>query len=134
MNRLPGRVIGIESHGQVLLVDVQCRGIVFSATLLDTPEGADYLHLGAEVVLMFKETEVSLAKDLSGRISLRNRFPVTVCAIEQGNVLSMVHLDCQGQKLTSVVTTRAAKCLELAPGDTLEALVKANEIMLGPCS
>jgi molybdate transport system regulatory protein len=132
MNRLHGHVIGIESHDQVLLVDVQCRGIVFSATLLDTPEGADYLYLGAEVVLMFKETEVSLAKDLSGRISLRNRFPVTIRAIEQGNVLSMVHLDCQGQKLTSVVTTRAVKYLELTPGDTLEALVKANEIMLGP--
>ena len=39
-------------------------------------------------------------------------------------------LDCRGQPLTSIITTRAVKRLELQEGDEVEALVKANEVSL----
>jgi molybdate transport system regulatory protein len=131
MNKLRGQVVGIESNGHVSLVDVECGGDVFTATVLEAPGAVPYMQIGAEVALMFKETEVALAKNLSGLISLRNRFPVTVHGIDQGEILSAVQLDYRGQTLTSVITTRGVRRLGLAPGDTLEALVKANEVMLG---
>lgn len=112
------------------LVDVAVGGDVFTATLLETPETAGYLLVGADVTLLFKETEVSLAKNLSGLISLRNRFPVTVRSIERGAILSAVGLDCRGKSLTSIITTRAVDRLQLAVGDAVEALVKANEVVL----
>jgi molybdate transport system regulatory protein len=98
--------------------------------LLETPETADYLKVGTAVTLLFKETEVSLAKNLSGILSLRNRFAVTVRGIQRGDILSAVELDYSGKALTSVITTRSLERLQLAAGDNVEALVKANEIAL----
>ena len=112
------------------LVDVAVGLNVFSATLLETPATADYLVLGSYVTLLFKETEIALAKSLSGLISLRNRIPVSVTAIERGDILSAVKLDYAGMQLVSVITTRAIDRLEIKVGDDLEALIKANEIAL----
>ncbi len=130
MNRLNGTIAAIECNRHMSLVDVVVSGDVFSATLLETPEMAGYLRVGANVTLLFKETEVALAKNLSGAISLRNRFGVTVNGIERGDILSAVALDYAGQALTSVITTRAVDRLQLVVGETVEALVKANEIAL----
>lgn len=130
MNKLNGQIVAIDHNNHMSLVDVAVGGEIFAATLLETPETADYLRLGSQVTLLFKETEVALAKNLSGAISLRNRFAVTVHSIERGDILSAVGLNYAGRALTSVITTRAVDRLQLVVGDTVEALVKANEIAL----
>lgn len=130
MNRLTGKITSIEHNDHMSLVDVAVGDDIFSATLLETPQSADYLQAGREVTLMFKETEVSLAKNLSGLISLRNRFTATVLGIEHGTIMSAVKLDYCGMPLTSIVTTRGAVRLNLVVGDVVEGLVKANEMVL----
>lgn len=112
------------------LVDVAVSLNVFSATLLETPATAEYLVVGSDVTLLFKETEIALAKNLTGLISLRNRIPVSVTGIERGDILSAVKLEYAGMHLVSVITTRAIDRLEIKVGDDLEALIKANEIAL----
>jgi molybdate transport system regulatory protein len=130
MNKLNGRIRAVESNGHLSLVDVDIAGAAFTATLLEDPDRASYLKPGTAVDVLFKETEVSLAKNLSGLISLRNRFPVTVTGIRQGQVISEISLDYRGHALRSIITTRAVALLQLAVGDEAEALVKANEISL----
>jgi len=130
MNKLRGRIIGIESNDHLSLVDVEVSGDHFSATLLETPEDAAYLKVGNAVDVLFKETEVSLAKGLSGLISLRNRFVTTVKSVRSGVILSEVVLDYRGQSMSSIITTRSIKRLDIKPGDEVEALVKANELTL----
>jgi molybdopterin-binding protein len=103
---------------------------MFSATLLETPETAPYLQIGRKVTLLFKETEVSLAKNLTGEFSLRNRFFVTVKGIQRGDIMSAIQLTYGDQLLTSVITTRGMNRLQLAIGERVEALVKANEVVL----
>ena len=130
MNQLRGRIIGIESNDHVSLVDVEVSGDTFSAMLLETPDSAPYLAIGNEVQLLFKETEVSLAKNLSGQISLRNRVQGRVRAVRSGGILSEVLLEYRGQTLTSIITTRSIKRLDIQQGDEVEALIKANEVSL----
>jgi molybdopterin-binding protein len=130
MNCLRGKIVAIDCNGQMSLVDVQVGDDTCTAIVLETPDTAEYLRAGAQVVMMFKETEVSLARNLSGLISLRNRFPATVCGIRQGAIMSAIELDYRGHRLTSVITTRAVQRLQLAVGDAVEALVKANEMVL----
>lgn len=130
MNRLQGIVAGVASNQHLSLVDVDVGTTRFTSILLETPRGASYLAAGRAVTLLFKETEVSLAKDLSGLISLRNRFPVTVTAISRGDIMSQIGLDFEGHPLQSIVTTRAVDRLDIAVGDRLEALVKSNEMSL----
>lgn len=112
------------------LVDLAVGNDVLSATLLETPEQVDYLQVGKQVTLLFKETEVSLAKNLTGLISLRNRLQAKVKHIERGKILSAVTLDYQNYSLVSVITTRGMDRLQLEVGDQVEALIKANEVVL----
>lgn len=130
MNQLRGRIAGVETNGFVSLVDVTVGGDTFTAILLETPANAPYLVAGREVLVLFKESEVSLAKNLSGLLSLRNRIRAQVRGIRRGEILSEVMLDYQGQSVTSIVTTRAVQRLALAEGDEVEALIKANEVSL----
>jgi molybdopterin-binding protein len=130
MNKLYGTITAIESNDHLSLVDVLAGQDTFTAMLLETPKRAPHLRVGNTVAVLFKETEVSLAKELSGRLSLRNRVRATVRRIRPGEILSEVALDCSGRALTSIITTRAVKRLELQVGDEVEALVKANEVSL----
>ena len=130
MNRLRGRIISIQSNDHVSLVDVDVSGDIFTATLLETPEDAAYLRMGNVVDVLFKETEVSLAKGLSGLISLRNRVNTTVKFVRSGIILSEVVLDYRGQAISSIITTGSIRRLDIKPGDEVEALVKANEVTL----
>jgi molybdopterin-binding protein len=130
LNRLTGTITAIENNSHMSLVDVAIGQDIFSATLLETPETADYLQVGNKVTLLFKETEIALAKNLSGMISLRNRIAVNVLSIQRGDILSAVTLDYASRRLVSVITSRAVERLQINVGDQLEALVKANEIAL----
>ena len=130
MNKLRGRITGIESNDHVSLVDVDVYGDSFTATLLETPEDSPYLQVGSEVIVLFKETEVSLAKGLSGLISLRNRVNAIVKQARSGVILSEVVLEYRGQTLSSIITTRSITRLDIKAGDEVEAMVKANEVTL----
>jgi molybdate transport system regulatory protein len=127
VNRLRGTIIAVESAGHVRLVDVDVEGVTFSAILLGAEEN---LQPGKAVTLAFKETEVSLAKNLSGLISLRNRMPSTVRTIDKGRVLATIALDYRGNEVVSIITARSVDRLDLKTGDEVEALVKANEMAI----
>lgn len=130
MNRLIGTITAIESNGYLSLVDVAAGRDVFTAMVMETPRNAAYLKVGNTVAILFKETEVSLAKGLSGTLSLRNIVRGSVRRIRRGEILCEVALDCNGHALTSIITTRAMNRLELQEGDEVDALVKANEVSL----
>nr|WP_245245590.1 TOBE domain-containing protein [Methylocaldum sp. RMAD-M] len=128
---MPGIILAVASEGDISLVDVAVEENTLTAMLVETAETAPYLRAGNAVSVLFKETEVSLGKALSGRLSLRNRLQAEVVEMLKGELLAEVKLDCGGHRLVSIVTRRAAERLELAVGDRVEALIKANEVMLG---
>jgi molybdate transport system regulatory protein len=130
MNRIAGTIAAIESCGSVMLVDVQVGSQRYSATILGSGEMAVSWNIGTPVTLLFKETEVALAKNLSGMISLRNRFKGVVSAMESGQVLTKVSFVADGEIVTSIITTRSAQAMQIALGDAVEGLVKANEMTL----
>ncbi len=130
MNTLHGHIAAIEAHGSVAIVDVTVAAHRFTATLLGSEDQLAAWGVGQAVSLLFKETEVSIAKNLSGQISMRNRLPGKVTAIEVGQVLTRVLLDMDGCLISSVITSRSARGLQLAVGDTIEGLVKSNEMSL----
>ncbi|MDO8177065.1 MAG: TOBE domain-containing protein [Undibacterium sp.] len=130
MNMLSGHIAAIEAHGSVAIVDVAVATHRFTATLLGSAEQLARWEIGQAVRLLFKETEVALAKNLSGHISMRNRLPGTVTALEIGQVLTRVVLDMQGIRISSVITSRSARSLQITVGDAVEGLVKSNEMSL----
>ena len=130
MNQLKGTVETIETAESLALVSVKADGHIFSSVVIESAETSDYLQLGKEVYLVFKETEVSIGKGLSGGLSLRNRFPVQIREIQAGQILTQLTLDFHGHLLYSVITSRSVHDLSLQIGDWVEGLVKTNEITL----
>jgi len=130
MNKLTGIITQIQQSRAILLIDVDVDGHGFSAMLIESATQPEWLHEGNLINLVFKETEVSLAKNLSGMISMRNRMKCTVKHIERGEFLSIVSMQFHDYSIVSAITTRAVDSLDLKVGDEVEALVKANEVSL----
>jgi len=130
MNQLHAVIKSIETEDHISLVMVEAAGITFSTLVIDTPVTAAYLREGTGVIMVFKETAMSIAKNVTGELSIRNRFPATVTEIKSGKVLTAVALNYKGNNLTAVITTRAANNLAIAAGDEVEGLVKTNDISL----
>ena len=132
MNRLPATITVVEAHGSIALVEAAVGEQRFTATLIGAGDEVAAWHAGMAATLLFKETEVSLAKNLSGLISMRNRIPATITAIEHGKLLTKVTLAYGSHAIASIITTRSSYALNLAVGDAVEGLVKANEMTIVP--
>lgn len=128
MNRLPVTIAAVEVHGSIAIIDTAIGAHRFTATLVGATEEVASWAEGMQAALLFKETEVSLAKNLSGLISMRNRIPATIQAIERGKLLTKVTLAFGDNLIESIITTRSSHALALAVGDQVEGLVKANEM------
>ncbi|WP_192805028.1 TOBE domain-containing protein [Noviherbaspirillum aerium] len=128
MNRIAARIDAVDIHGSIALVDCVAYGQRFTAMLIGAAAEVSAWQAGMPVTLMFKEAEVSLAKNLAGQISLRNRLACIVLQVEHGKLMTRVTLDFHGQAIASIITTRSAHALNLLRGDSVEALIKANEM------
>ena len=112
------------------MVDIRVADRLFSALLIESANQPEWMKVDEIIDIVFKETEVSLAKNLSGQISLRNRMQCVVLKIDKGELLSRVFLKFQDYTLSSAITTRSVDSLNLNIGDEVEALVKSNEVSL----
>jgi len=130
MNRLKGVIKAIATEKDISLVTVAAAGEIFSALVIDTPQTAAYLKPNQEINMVFKETEMSIGKNVSGGLSLRNRFAATILEINAGEILSSINLDFKGHLLCAIITTQSVTDLKLAVGDNVVGLVKTNEVSL----
>ncbi len=130
MNKFSGKIIHIESSEHMSLVDIDVSGDVFCSVVIETPQTAAYLKVGTAISILFKETEVSIAKNLSGQISLRNRFYGIIHHMECSDILAKIILSYKDTQVVSIITSRSAEKLALKKGDRIEWLVKTNEISL----
>lgn len=130
MNKLKGKIISIQCSKMMSLITVDVNGHAFSAIILEGKNGQIYYKAGDALHLIFKETEVSIAKNLSGQISFRNRFPGVITNIDRGKVLTKVILDYNNNTIESIISTASADEMTLQKNDYVEWLVKTNEISL----
>lgn len=130
MNILQGTVKKVVSSEHSSLAEIDVRGDSFFAVLLETSRTAVYLKEGSAVMLLFKETEVVVGKNIQGEISLLNRTVSTVRTVETGKVLSKVVMDHKGTVIAAVLPSKAVLAMSLREGVRVEWFVKANEITL----
>jgi molybdate transport system regulatory protein len=71
------------------------------------------------------------AKEMSMRTSARNRLPGIVRSIKLGGVMAQVDITVGDNEVTAVITRDAAEELELKAGDSVVAIIKATEVMIG---
>jgi molybdate transport system regulatory protein len=128
MNKLKAEISDIITSGELSLISLNVNSEKFSSLIVNQNES--YICKGNTVYMVFKETEVSIAKNLSGDISIRNRFPSVIKSIDKGQLLSEIKLDFKGAEISSIITTGSCERLGLKPGDEVEGLLKTTELLL----
>jgi len=91
------------------------------------------LETGKKVIVIIKEEWVILMKDTDGyRFSSTNRFLGTVVSIKEDNVETEVQMRLVGgESITAIVSTEAARKLDIKTGDNMSALIKAPMVLIG---
>lgn len=65
------------------------------------------------------------------QISARNQLRGTIKKIHLGDIMAEVIIDIAGQELVSVITRTSADGMRLQVGDTVLAVIKSTEVMVG---
>jgi len=130
MNTLTGNITHIETSEELSLVKIAVGETVFTSIVIDTPETLNYLKVGNDITLYFKETEVIIAKTENLEISIQNRIPCTISNINEGKILTEITLKFKQNTIHSIITTNACKQLNLQVNGAVLALVKTNEISI----
>jgi molybdate transport system regulatory protein len=142
MNVLPGEIIEIVTEDEISLVRIRMDDQVFSSIVLDTPATISYLRTGNPVRLLFKETEVIIAKTSPLAISVQNKIECVIKTIKKGKILCELALGIcgshaesapasgQSREIRSIITRNACEQLNLRENDIIIALVKTNEVSL----
>ncbi|WP_281636491.1 TOBE domain-containing protein [Flavobacterium marginilacus] len=130
MNSLLGNITEIITEGSLSLVKVKVQNSVLTSIVIDTSETASYLKTGNNIKLLFKETEVILAKNSTGIISLQNKIDCIVDSFEKGTLLCKIKLRFGSCNIASVITRTAFDQLDIKENDEITAMIKTNEISL----
>lgn len=130
MNRIKGEISNITSSGNISLVEAKVNNQTMAAIVIGNPSNTGYMKIGRQISLLFKETEVSIAKNFTGQISMRNQLEGPILKIKNGDVFSKITFDFKGIKIVSLITTGSALRLDLKVGDVITGMIKANEVIL----
>ena len=63
MNRLKGKIELINSHDELLLIELNVQETKMKAIIIGKPNDYSYLEIGNEIAILFKETEVTISSD-----------------------------------------------------------------------
>ncbi|HEY1659397.1 MAG TPA: TOBE domain-containing protein [Candidatus Sulfotelmatobacter sp.] len=64
------------------------------------------------------------------RVSGRNQLVGRIDAVRISGLMAEVAISIGGQTITSIITARSAREMQLRPGQTAAALIKATEVMI----
>jgi molybdate transport system regulatory protein len=89
----------------------------------------DYKHLEDNLHEFFSNVECREVIDL--KISARNRFKGKVIAVEKDGVTAKVKVEVKEPTVvTALISKEAVEDLDIKVGDTVEAIVKATEVII----
>jgi molybdopterin-binding protein len=69
--------------------------------------------------------------EIKMKLSARNALTGKIVEIKEGAVAASVKIDVNGVIITSSITDEAVKELGLTVGDTVTALIKASDVLIG---
>ena len=127
MSYFKAKIVEIENEESLHIVKFSCDKYQLSMMSLDLYKNA---KIGCEVILHIKPTSIALAKDIQGNLSYSNQLACTIESIDDGKLLSGITLNMQIFKLESLITYSSRQKMQLKVGDSVIALIKANELSI----
>ena len=129
-NSLPSIITGISKGQLNAHITLDWRSEPLSVIITTTSVEDMKLKLGDTVDVIFKASDVIVAKGLSGQISARNIMHGIVSDIREGFPLALVTIDTGEDAVSAELTVSSLKDMEIKIGDELEAVIKSSELIL----
>jgi len=127
MNMIKAAITKIESVDSINLVRFTTEK---ESLMMMSLELNSSLAVGSDVIVGFKATAVSLAREKNGMLSISNQIPVRIVSINNGALLSSVKLSFADTVIESIVTKESVIRMGLKLQDEVIALVKASDLSI----
>ncbi len=129
MNQLEATVKSIEQEGLLHMLQLDMHDSALYMVSLEPPQNVE---VGKRVVLSFKSTSVSIAKNLDEccMLSYINLIRAKIVTITKGRLLCSVVLDAYGHQVESIISAIACDKMELQTTQEVTLLIKASEIAI----
>ncbi|BBO18348.1 molybdenum-binding protein [Candidatus Brocadia pituitae] len=129
-NRLCGTIVNItqgqiHAHVQILWKEIPLSVVITRASCEDM-----HLLVGDTISVLVKGTDIMIAKAFTGMLSARNMARGMIRQIIQGDVLSKIFVESQGDMLHAIITNASLKEMNIKEGDDVIAIVKSTELIL----
>jgi molybdopterin-binding protein len=127
MSQLVATIKKINSIDNLNIVEFDFHGLTLKMMSLDLNTD---VQIGKKVKLSVKPTNISIAKNLIGKISLSNQIVATIENLENGQLLSSVSLKVHNTLLESIITVDSSKRMNLQIGEVVTILIKASNLSI----
>lgn len=127
MSKFIATIKKIQSIDNLNIVKFDFCGLTLKMMSLDLN---DDVEIGKKVKLSVKPSNISIAKNLSGEISLSNKIVATIQSLENGQLLTSVILKINDTLLESIITVDSSKRMNLQIGEVVTILIKASNLSI----
>jgi molybdopterin-binding protein len=128
MSQIIARIKKINSIDNSLnIVEFDFAGLTLKMMSLDLNKD---VQIGKKVQLSVKPTNIAIAKNLSGEISLSNQILAKIQSIENGVLLSSIILEAKDTSFESIITADSSKRMNLQKNDEVIILIKASDLSI----
>ncbi|MCT7631194.1 TOBE domain-containing protein [Aliarcobacter butzleri] len=127
MSKFIATIKKIQSIDNLNIVKFDFCGLTLKMMSLDLN---DDVEIGKKVKLSVKPSNISIAKNLSGEISLSNKIVATIQSLENGQLLTSVILKINDTILESIITVDSSKRMNLQIGEVVTILIKASNLSI----
>ena len=131
MNLLKGEIYNIETSEGITLVDIRIDDDEFTSLIINSESTNEYITVGNEVNMLFKETEISV-KSFRGEYNKKrqNKIITKLESVNKGVILSELKFDYKGNVISAIILTRLLKELALEIGENAILILRTQEILL----
>ncbi|AXX87009.1 TOBE domain-containing protein [Malaciobacter marinus] len=126
MNEFKAVVSKIDNLDNLNIVEFSFFDITLSMMSLDLHN----IEVGTKVLLTVKASNVAIAKELQGQISLANSIKSDIIKLDMGKLLTSIKLQHNDSSITSIITTKSAKRLNLKEKDCVNAIFKSSDLSI----
>lgn len=126
MNELKAVVTNIDNLDNLNIVGFDYKGINLSMMSLDLHN----VQIGTKVILTVKASDVAIAKEFDGLISLSNEIKGEISKLNMGKLLCSLQISSSDDTISSIITTKSAKRMNLKLNDSVKAFIKASSLSI----
>ena len=127
MNRIDAVVTTIDSFENITIVSFEAAGKPMRMMALELDKS---LVVSSKVTLGVKASNIALAREFSGILSISNQLKATIESINNGKLLSSIKFSFAGSLIESIITRESVSRMNLQTGIDIIALIKSSELSI----